>query len=244
MRSPKKNLWKMTSFFNNAFPPEVVVFVSKRSDDFSLKADQNDLTESQKQFLSAQLGFTLNTAVNIRQVHGGEVVIISKIDKYVPSGVLKEADGILTDSVDLPILIRSADCVPIFIYDSDQRRIGLFHAGWKGTQKKILINGLKLMRVQPESVKIAFGPAIRKCCYEISGDVLEYFSDDVVVRQEKYYLDLVEENIKQAVDYGIKKENITDCKTCTCCDQSYFSHRREGDSAGRMISLMMLKKDK
>lgn len=231
----------MMPLFNNAFPSEVVTFVSRSSDDFSLKANQNDLTEKQKQILSVQLGFTLKTTVNIRQVHGNEVIVISKVDEYVSSEVLVEADGILTDFVNLPILIRSADCVPIFIYDLKQKRIGLLHAGWKGTQQKILINGLKLMNVQPEDVKIAFGPAIRDCCYEIGNDVLEYFPDDVIQRQSKYYLDLVKVNIRQAVDFRIEEENITDCKTCTCCDEGYFSHRREGDSMGRMISLMMLK---
>ncbi len=231
----------MMPLFNNAFPSEVVTFVSRRPDDFSLTVDQNDLTEKQKQILSAQLGFTLKTTVNIRQVHGNEVIIISKVDEYISLEILKEADGILTDVAHLPILIRSADCVPIFIYDLKQKRIGLLHAGWKGTQQKILINALKLMRIQSEDVKIAFGPAIRDCCYEIGKDVLEYFPDDAVQRQSRYYLDLVKANIRQAVDFRIEKENITDCQICTCCDESYFSHRKEGDSAGRMISLMMLK---
>ncbi len=242
LRSPKKNLQKMIPFFDNTFPPEVITFVSCRPSDFSLTATQNDTTKEQKQFLSEQLGFTFTGAVNIRQVHGNKVIFVSKGGTYVSPEVLEEADGILTDAVNLPIVIRTADCVPIFLYDQDQRRIGLLHAGWKGTQRQILLEGLKLIGAHPENVKIAFGPAIRECCYKIGAGVLNYFPKNAIQKKGEYYLDLVKVNRVQAIDYGIREENITDCKVCTCCDESYFSHRREGEGAGRNVSLMMLKK--
>lgn len=121
LRSPKTNLSKMIPFFNNIFPPEVVTFVSRRPDDFSLSANQADLTEDQKESLSARLGFSLAKTVNIRQVHGDGITFISKNETYIVPEVLEEADGILTDTFNLPILVRTADCVPVFLYDSSHR---------------------------------------------------------------------------------------------------------------------------
>ena len=228
-------------FFNNIFPPEVITYVSSRPHDFLLPPDQNDISQEKKRFLSEQAGVRGTTFVNIRQVHGDRVIVIPKSKPYVFSPVLEESDGIITSAANLPIVIRTADCVPAFVYDREQKQIGLFHAGWKGTQKQILLKGLRRMRANPEEIAIGFGPAIRQCCYEIGPDVWEYFPDGAVERNGNRYLDLVNENIKQALDFGVLKQNISDCGICTCCNEKYFSYRREGEQAGRNISLMMLK---
>ncbi len=231
----------MTPFFNNIFPPEVVTFVSRRPHDFSLSTIQNGLTEEQKEFLSQELESPVTKAVNIRQVHGNKVIFISKDVSRAFPNILEEADGILTDIVNLPIAIRTADCVPIFLYEKEKKCIGVFHAGWQGTQKRILQEGLKSAEVRPENVKLAFGPSIRECCYEIGSDVLDYFPNDAVKKGGKYRLDLTSINKKQAIDSGVLEENIVDSGVCTCCNKSYFSYRREGDGAGRNISLMMIR---
>ena len=227
--------------FNSIFPSNVIAFTSDRTVDFSLTADRTDLTENQKESLSARLGFSPAGTVNIRQVHGDRIIFISKDKTCVVPEVLEEADGILTDALNLPILIRTADCVPVFLYDPSRKKIGLLHAGWKGTREEILFKGLRLMNGRPENVKVAFGPAIRECCYAVDNDIQNHFPDDVTQKNGKCYLDLAGVSKKQAIKFGVKEENITDCGICTCCSENYFSYRREGESAGRMISLMMLR---
>jgi len=241
--SPKKSLLKRTPFFNNVFPPEVVTYVSCCPHDFSLPADRNDLTQEQRKFLSEQLDLTVDSTVNIRQVHGDKIISVLETDVDAAPEVLEEADGIITGAVDLPIMIRTADCVPIFVYDLSQKRMGLFHAGREGTKKKILLKGLESMNARPENVKIAFGPAIRGCCYEVREGILEDFPNDLIQRGERYYVDLVKVNRTQALEYGIQEDHMEDCGICTCCDEHYFSYRRNGKNAGRNISLMMLRKE-
>lgn len=230
----------MTSFFNNFFPPEVVTFVSKRPKDFSLKVDRNGLTPDQKEYLSHHLGFDLTGAASVCQVHGNKIIDITGLVDDRDKEILAEADGIVTDKVDLPVLVRTADCIPIFLYSLGRKRIGLLHAGWKGTHQEILIEGLRLMDSDPREVKVAFGPSIRRCCYKVGDDVKTCFPDSVDERDGNYYLDLVDVSKKQAMRYGVKAENISDCNICTCCNEEYFSYRRDGENAGRMISLMML----
>jgi hypothetical protein len=94
---------------------------------------------------------------------------------------------------------------------------------------------------QPKDISVAFGPAIGVCCYEVSKDFQDYFPNEVVSREGKYYLDLKRVNKEQLREQGIEEKNIHDSDICTCCNHDYFSYRREGKQTGRMISLMLLR---
>lgn len=165
---------------------------------------------------------------------------VNRMSGYTPPENLPEADGIVTDTVALPIVLRTADCVPVFMYDPDRPQIALVHAGWKGTQRQIVPKALATMNADPVRVKIAFGPAVRDCCYEIGDDVRRRFPDETEGRAGRYYLDLVKANMTQARQWGAKRGNLEDCGLCVCCDERYFSYRRQGEKAGRNLSLMML----
>ena len=154
----------------------------------------------------------------------------------------------ITQTLGLPLAVRSADCLPVFLYDEKQYGIGLVHVGWKGSQKNIVGQTIKLMNEQwqtnPKDIKAAFGPGIRSCCYEVGSEFQEFFPEDCIMRDNRHYLDLSQMTHDQLLSEGVEKTNIFDCGICTCCDSNYFSFRREGNDAGRMISLIMLKEEK
>ncbi len=153
------------------------------------------------------------------------------------------ADGVISNIVNLPIAIRTADCLPVFILDSRRRCFGLIHAGWKGSKNGILEKTLRLLDLNfcsnPSELKIVFGPSIRDCCYQVGEKFLEYFPEEIIVR-DSLYLNLVNVNKRQLMEGGVLEQNIQDCNVCTCCNESFFSHRRDGEKFRRMISLMML----
>ena len=93
----------------------------------------------------------------------------------------------------------------------------------------------------PEDLKVVLGPAIRSCCYEVGKEFLEYFPREVSAKDQHLYLDLPLVNKTQLTFWGVRTENIFDCQICTCCDPRFFSYRRDGPKAGRMVSVMMLK---
>ena len=68
----------------------------------------------------------------------------------------------------------------------------------------------------------------------------EYFPEEILFRDGHYFLDLQKVNKNILTAAGIPEQNIHDCGICTCCDHNYFSYRREGETAGRMISLLMI----
>ncbi len=234
-----------TQRFRDFFPPHVVTFISDRSADFKFSKTPAPFTRSQSAFLAQQLGFRLPEVLTIRQVHGKRIVVAAR-NAAKRSVALEDADGILTDRRDLAIAVRTADCLSVFLYDPRNAAIGLLHAGWRGTQQQISAQAVALMREQwgssPKDLLVAFGPAIRSCCYRVGASFLEHFPKETVKRKQGYFFDLPEANKNQLMGAGVDAANIADCSVCTCCDVTWFSYRRQRESAGRMISIMMLKK--
>ena len=145
----------------------------------------------------------------------------------------------------MPIAIRTADCVPVFVFDPLRRVIGLVHAGWRGTYKTIASKTVQKMQEKysclSSSLKIFLGPSIRECCYQVGEEFRDYFPSHVRDREGHLYVDMISANRSQLLQAGVQRENILDSGVCTCCNKNYFSFRRDGKKAGRMISLMMLK---
>ncbi len=121
----------------------------------------------------------------------------------------------------------------------------MIHAGWKGAKEKILEKIILKMKEKfesdPSALKVVFGPSLSTCCYQVKDEFKDYFPGHVEERQGQLYLDLNAVNKQALLDCGVLSENIHDCDICTYCNQGFFSHRREGEIAGRMISAIMLK---
>ena len=227
--------------FNDFFPPHVIAFTGDRSVDFTLPNGRKIFNQKQLDYLSASLNIDLPEPVHVRQVHGDNIIMaVEGAGEPAP-----EADGLLTRQVRLPLTIRTADCVPVFLYDSKQDGIGLVHAGWRGAHKNIVKSAvtmmLKLWHTELNNTMVLLGPAIRSCCYEVGGEFPGYFPQEVDAREGKYFLDLPRVLLHQLAALGVPDENIRDCGMCTCCEKRFFSYRREGAKAGRMISIMALK---
>jgi len=223
--------------------PNIIAFVSNRSVDFTLQPHRTDLTVKQKKFLYRAIKTPIEHFPIVRQIHGKRILIIKR--KSCLTSSLGKADGLTTDRKNIPLSVRTADCLSVFIYDKKNQAIGLIHAGWRGTKKEILLNVIQMMKKKYNSraknLKVVLGPHIRSCCYEVGKEFRRFFPGSVLERKNRLYLDLAKINQKQLLKAGVQRRNIFDYKICTCCDHRFFSYRRQGARAGRMISLMMLK---
>ncbi|MBU1998630.1 MAG: peptidoglycan editing factor PgeF [Candidatus Omnitrophota bacterium] len=205
---------------------------------------------SNRKVFLGRLGIDCRDLVCARQVHSGIVRQVSVKDKGCGAqdygSSIKDTDAFITDEKNVPLAIFTADCFPVFIYDSKSRSIGLAHAGWRGCRDRIVVNTILLMRKVfkslPEDIYIAFGPGIGSCCYQIGRECADYFPNDVKKMDGLYYLDLIGANLRQLKELGIDETHIYDSGICTYCrNNSFFSYRKEGQEAGRMMSIMMLK---
>jgi len=123
--------------------------------------------------------------VTLRQVHSD---IIHFVDS--PAGVPPAGDGLITATPGLLLGIQTADCLPIILVDPKHRAVGVFHAGWRGTVKRIVEKGVGEMRrhfgTQPRDLKAAIGPGIGGCCYEVGAEVREKFESQFAYAEKLF----------------------------------------------------------
>lgn len=194
--------------------------------------------------------FTLKNLSKNKQIHSN---IVNKVDKD-NIGQIIDGDAIITNEKNVPLLILTADCVPVVLVDKVNKAVGLVHAGWRGTYGKICSETLQSMKenynTNPEDVVAIIGPSIGKCCYEVSYDLVEKFSallpnaDEKIyeIRDEKYYLDLWEINTQILKEFGVLKSNIINMNICTSCNcDRFFSYRKHDKTTKRIGTFIEIK---
>ena len=194
--------------------------------------------------------FTLKNLSKNKQIHSN---IVNKVDKD-NIGQIIDGDAIITNEKNVPLLILTADCVPVVLVDKVNKAVGLVHAGWRGTYGKICSETLQSMKenynTNTEDVVAIIGPSIGKCCYEVSYDLVEKFSallpnaDEKIyeIRDEKYYLDLWEINTQILKEFGVLKSNIINMNICTSCNcDRFFSYRKHDKTPKRIGTFIEIK---
>jgi len=160
------------------------------------------------------------------------------------------ADAAFTLRHDIMLGIKTADCVPMLLFDPVHDAMGAVHAGWKGTAKGIAGISIRHMADRygsdPSDILLAIGPAIRWCCYEVQKDVLDKVveatgeGDYHIIRDGKICLDLQSANRIQAGSEGVLPHNISVIEECTFCyPDKYFSYRydRTDNRQGAFIGM-------
>lgn len=113
--------------------------------------------------------------VTLRQVHSD---VIWRVDG--PGDKVSDGDGLVTATPGLLLAIQTADCLPIVLVDKKRRAVGVFHAGWRGTVKRIAEKGVGAMQLhfgsRPGDLVAAIGPGIHGCCYEVGEEVRTKFT--------------------------------------------------------------------
>jgi YfiH family protein len=114
------------------------------------------------------------TLVSLRQIHSDIIHSIT----HVPAEPLA-GDGLITAEPGLLLGVLTADCLPVILVDPRLRAVGVFHAGWRGTVKRIVEKGVGEMRCRfgsrSRDLLAAIGPGIRGCCYQVGPEVREAF---------------------------------------------------------------------
>jgi YfiH family protein len=180
------------------------------------------------------------------QVHGNHVAAVGASDRGT---VVPETDALITDQPGVTLMLRFADCLPIFLYDRAKQIIGLGHAGWRGTSAKVAPQMVSAMvehyGTDPADLVAGLGPAIGPCCYVVGEDVTQAVKatlheyQDAIRRGEdgELYVDLWEANRQQLLDRGVREIEIGGI--CTSCHAGeFFSHRADGGKTGRFAAFM------
>jgi polyphenol oxidase len=183
--------------------------------------------------------------VGMRQVHGTEVVRVSE-----PRQTVGSADGIYTTVEGLGLAVLTADCVPVLMVAEPVRTAVAVHAGWRGTVAGVVPAAVKVvcrgLGLSPADLRVALGPAIGACCYEVERAIGEELTDRWGTMPEAWNpdgshgrLDLRAANRAMLLGLGVPADRIEVVGSCTSCEpERFFSHRRSGGCTGRQISFV------
>jgi len=180
----------------------------------------------------------------IRQEHGDRIATLEDAAHFKKPGFYPQAssDGVLTCVPGLTLLVFSADCLPIFYTAGEW--VGLVHAGWRGTKagiaSKMLKHILEKSGVSVSKVRVIFGPRIGPDAYEVGEEFAQHFPKESLYRHKgKLHFDLGDENRRQLLEAGLSYRHILDHGICTVEENAdFYSFRKEGDKAGRIISFI------
>ena len=232
--------------------PRYYMINGERKPLFCSGEDGEKLFLEHQNFFLNSLGIGKKVLFRVTQVHGNHVYVLKDSGIPVGEGGSCEADAIITHILDCPIVVLTADCVPIIIYDPIKHVVGIVHAGRLGTQKRILTNTIEALsreyQSNPKDLIMGMGPAIRGCCYELDETCALPFAKKNLLCSEfinktgenKFFLDLPKVNRFEGYEAGVLMENIYTDGPCTSCDnRRWYSYRKEGKT-GRLITLAML----
>jgi hypothetical protein len=200
--------------------------------------------------IERETGFGQNNWLWGEQVHGTRVAVIRQGEK--PHLPLKGVDGLVTDRPDVLLVVKHADCVPIFLFDRVRRVIGLVHSGWRGTVGKIGLVALQKMLIGFDSrvgdIFVGIGPGARACCYRKPKDSLlaqlPEWHDYLETKDGAMAVSLSGFIKRTFEDAGIPENQISDCEICTIHNRNYWSWTRQRDQKeerGMGVSVLGLK---
>lgn len=185
--------------------------------------------------------------VTVQQVHG--VKILETVS--VPDGEPEGYDIVLTDLPGLAVAVKTADCLPILMVEPKARLVAAVHAGWKGTLARV--SQAAIQRIverggRSENLVCAMGPNMTAGCLEVEADVVQDFEKEFAgwpvlkrISETKWLLDVALTNCLQLRETGIPEHCIDRIDLCTHCRPDLFwSYRRDGEKAGRMVSFIAL----
>lgn len=194
--------------------------------------------------------FTLKNLSKNKQIHSD---IVNKVTKDNIGNII-DGDAIITNEKNVPLLILTADCVPVVLVDTKNKAVGLAHAGWRGTYSKICKKTLEAMKANyntnSQDVIAIIGPSIGSCCYEVSYDLVDKFNklftntDEKIytIKNNKYYLDLWKINTYTLEEFGVSKSNIINMNICTSCNcDKFFSYRKHNQTPKRIGTFIEIK---
>ena len=191
----------------------------------------------------------LDSLIFLRQMHGAQGCAV---DQELVQSFAREGDFLFTKLLQTGLGVMTADCLPIIFYDKVNNVVSVAHAGWRGSVQGVAVRTVERMQqqcnTQVEDLQIFFGPSAKICCYTVAHDFPQHlenypFAEQVLqLHQGKLFFDLPGFNRLQLEAMGIKKKAFhLDYNICTICDEKFFSYRRQGERAGRQMTVVCLK---
>ncbi len=216
------------------------------------RGDDPDRVAENYRILADAIGFDPQKLVATHQIHSDIVLSVGKAQwgTALVEGASPDSDALITNTPGTVLVVYTADCTPILLWDPVTGAVGAVHAGWRGTAADIAGKTLRAMvdafGCDPKNIRCAIGPNIGQCCFQTGADVPEAM--EAVLGREalpwirprdgKYYVNLKQINAQLLRRAG--GEQIEISHHCTACrTDRFWSHRRHGTQRGSQGALIL-----
>lgn len=200
--------------------------------------------------LGQAIGFDPACVSLSRQVHGNEVRCITEADVLGLEAPRSDCDALITDRTGTALVIFTADCIPVLLYDPVRGAVGAAHCGWRGTALGTAARTVRAMQeaygCDPAQIRAAIGPGIGGCCFETDADVPAAMREALGETAEAYMWregDKWHVDLKAINDCWLRRAGLRQIDrsgSCTACDLEHFwSHRRMGLQRGSQAAVIV-----
>lgn len=200
---------------------------------------RNPLGAENRRRLAKSVGFEIEKLTTGEQTHSLNIAIVDNTTagsgNLTIESRISDTDALITNQQGVCLMVLTADCQSVLLYDAEKQAIAAIHAGWRGTANQIVAKTIAKMQqsfgTQPSNIVAAIGPSIGSCCFEVDEDVAIQFRHwpQAILRKPdwtKPHIDLTEANYQQLVEAGVNYINIEKSDVCTMCNpHEFFSHR-------------------
>jgi len=169
------------------------------------------------------------------QVHGTNVQRVHDVSGAGGQPLAESADGHATALRGIGTMVLAADCLPVALGCAGA--VAMLHAGWRGLAAGVLEEGVLALRelAGEQPITAIVGPGAGACCYEVGAEVHRALG---VAEGAAGHIDLRAIAHERLLGAGVSR--VLDVDVCTICDRRFFSHRREGERAGRQAGVAWL----
>jgi hypothetical protein len=208
--------------------------------DYSLSSEL--VRAAEKKLLSSITGITAKNILFLNQIHGDDICVVES-DPVNDTVTIAEADALVTTLPGICLVIRSADCVPILLYDNTAQVIAAVHSGWRGCVQGIAGKTVKKMTgisgTAPSDISALIMPSIGPASYQVGKDVADRFPGHTIERNKKLYVDLWSSVTESLIQAGVVESSIRHSKICTLENRKMFFTHRGGDQ-GRNLNFIFI----
>jgi hypothetical protein len=160
---------------------------------FTSEDDRANVIRNRQLLAEAVSGAGATPLVTVRQIHSSVLVSQGPIGATARVAGQQhpcKGDGLMSSQPGVLLGIQTADCIPVLVADRRRKAIAAFHAGWRGTVRRIVENGIGRMRLefgsQPGDLVAAIGPGVGQCCYAVGEEVFSEFESQFTYGSELF----------------------------------------------------------
>jgi polyphenol oxidase len=192
-------------------------------------------------------GLTGGVHVYTRQNHGTSVEVVGRSAKQCLEKiqtVKAPADALITDVPGIRLLIQTADCQAVMLFDPQKRVVANIHCGWRGSAANIIGSTVHRMTrrfgCDPGQMTAAIGPSLGPCCAEFINYKEELPQPLWRFRVGRDHFDFWQISRSQLVAAGLPDGHIHAAAMCTRCNPTLFFSYRAARRTGRFAALIGL----